>query len=339
MLNLFNFFPVGHGLFYLGSLNDGEYNFVYDCGTESSVDMKMLIHSMRWYIHTDELDFVVLSHLHKDHFSGLKELLSVFKTKKLFLPYLGTSLTARDTILAMTILYSSNGRSDTDSILNDLSIAKWLYSRENIAYFINDNYTDGKIHLSKREETVNWVFDFYARNFPRAKINQLTIDIDNYLISNSFKNIDEVIRKGKINDIKSIYESIFGKGNSLNKTSICLLHYPKEGNRSIRTRCVPGLKPWYFLGDGVTFLTGDAMIDKKMLKSMKIEKTIDVLQVPHHGSKPNWKNVSTLKYRQAVVPCSKYRKHGLPNKYVFSSIPNRKYNEVTESINYPYLII
>jgi len=34
-MNSFKFYPVGQGLFYSGSLFGDNYNFVYDCGTES----------------------------------------------------------------------------------------------------------------------------------------------------------------------------------------------------------------------------------------------------------------------------------------------------------------
>lgn len=73
IMNQFKFHSVGQGLFYTGSLANGNYNFVYDCGTESE----------QWYLdncikdYTREIrgfnnekaiiDFVVISHLHKDH--------------------------------------------------------------------------------------------------------------------------------------------------------------------------------------------------------------------------------------------------------------------------------
>ena len=75
-MNSFKFYPVGQGLFYSGSLFGGAYHFVYDCGTESL--QKYLNNAINSYTQelrrtTDEaiIEFVVISHLHEDHFSGL----------------------------------------------------------------------------------------------------------------------------------------------------------------------------------------------------------------------------------------------------------------------------
>ena len=38
-MNDFYFWPVGQGLFYTEYLQNGKFNFVYDCGTENKEDL------------------------------------------------------------------------------------------------------------------------------------------------------------------------------------------------------------------------------------------------------------------------------------------------------------
>lgn len=218
-----------------------------------------------------------------------------------------------------------------------LNIAKSIYEREEASFIINDNSSHSSFSVASIDQH-EWIFKFFSKSYPFFKLNLLGIKINAFLKSNSFAEVEDAIKNGKIHDIKQIYESIFGKNNKLNKTSICLLHYPKKGSRIIFRRSVVGLKTHFHLGDGVTLLTGDAMITKKELLEMNIDKTIDVFQVPHHGSKSNWKNVSSLLYFDAVLSCSNLRRHRLPNKDVIKSIDFDKYNECNESSDFLYTI-
>ena len=88
-MNHFKFHPVGQGLFYTGQLIGGRYNFVYDCGTENKCSyMSDAIDHFVDKIYTrddkvPDIDFVVISHLHRDHFSGLPELAQRTKIKRI----------------------------------------------------------------------------------------------------------------------------------------------------------------------------------------------------------------------------------------------------------------
>ena len=62
------FVPVGQGAFYLEKFEIGEekFNIVYDCGTSTeTVNIKSKIRS--YFKKNEEIDYVVISHLHKDH--------------------------------------------------------------------------------------------------------------------------------------------------------------------------------------------------------------------------------------------------------------------------------
>ena len=103
MINHFTFHPVGQGLFYSGCLNHGEYTFVYDCGVKPKNSyLKNEINQFAKYHKT--VDFVLLSHLHEDHFSGIIDLCLQCHVKKLYLPYLGHDHNVIALILANTLL-------------------------------------------------------------------------------------------------------------------------------------------------------------------------------------------------------------------------------------------
>lgn len=92
MKGYFTFHPVGHGQFYTGRIiNDNtneEINFIYDIGTsktESIINKEVTKYCKK----PKKVDFVILSHLHKDHINGIYCLLnSGIKVDSIIMPYL-----------------------------------------------------------------------------------------------------------------------------------------------------------------------------------------------------------------------------------------------------------
>lgn len=82
------FHPVGQGLFYSCSLsnNNNQANIVFDCGSDKidSVNREVTAYKKE----VQEIDLLILSHLHYDHVSGLDELLNGTTVKTVVLPYL-----------------------------------------------------------------------------------------------------------------------------------------------------------------------------------------------------------------------------------------------------------
>lgn len=95
MKGYFTFHPVGHGQFYTGRIiNDNtkeEINFIYDIGTlktESIINKEVTKYCKK----TKKVDFVILSHLHKDHINGIYCLLnSGIKVDSIIMPFLNPS--------------------------------------------------------------------------------------------------------------------------------------------------------------------------------------------------------------------------------------------------------
>lgn len=92
MIRSFN--PVGQGAFYTEkfSLNGEEYNFVFDCGSNTSINKSS---GMGSYLEMEidgvfdigeEIEAVFISHCDTDHINGLDRLLRTRHVKKLFMP-------------------------------------------------------------------------------------------------------------------------------------------------------------------------------------------------------------------------------------------------------------
>lgn len=93
-MNKFVFHPVGQGLFYTGQLGcdyfyhrDSRYNFIFDCGSSSGDGF--LCSTIDGYaagLNGRDIDLCVISHLHRDHYNGLKYLLRLqnIRIKKIF---------------------------------------------------------------------------------------------------------------------------------------------------------------------------------------------------------------------------------------------------------------
>lgn len=135
-MNSFKFHPVGQGLFYTGSLAHKTFNFVYDCGTESK--QHYLLSSIESHIkeiqgdalNKPQIDFVVVSHLHKDHYSGLLDLARKTNIRQVYLPYLGNDKNFISLVLAYTIWGYERPTINDDSLYSLFYFMCGLYGVE-----------------------------------------------------------------------------------------------------------------------------------------------------------------------------------------------------------------
>lgn len=347
-MNQFKFHSVGQGLFYTGSLANGRYNFVYDCGTESG--KQYIQRAIEEYVEEirdfdgvkPTIDFVVISHLHADHFNGLYELSKQVNIKKVYLPYLGEDLLVKKVVLYNELVLNSREENNIEPARSAYNFATRLYTTEvgvfeNIESieFLGKNAEsfdeEGFCYSSKEESYLQrgkeyWRFVFVNKTISLAQQQKLGQAIANKKeVLGGSLSCDE-IKKESIKELAEVYRETFG--NNQNITSTLLYHYPvhlrsfglKGGNR---TCCLCNSLCGGFHYRARTLLTGDAEFTQQFINELEnlfeksiIYKYVDVLQIPHHGAKKNWESLQKTQIRSKcyVISFGLWNKYGHPYK-------------------------
>ena len=250
--NFFRFYPVGQGLFYYGSINDGEITFVYDCGTSSDfgrlkdfIDELSVERHMK-FGYNKPLDFVVISHFHRDHINGLPYLRTKIGYEKIYVPYIHEKFEYVEAYIRGSLSKDKN-----DNLNNDL----FSSIINNDFYYINKK----KTNMLKYKI---WNFDFLFKPINKRKLDYFIKTLKKEGIMD--KNLN--IKCGFEDELENIYKTVFGY-EDINDTSLMMVHYPE--NFGITKKGNPKLNETKVNFDGrkskniqpYTFLTGDANFD------------------------------------------------------------------------------
>ena len=345
-MNYFEFHPVGQGLFYTGSILKNHYNFVYDCGSvtggdyldkaiEKYVDFMTKKHS--------KINFINISHLHRDHFNGLKKLCENIKVDRIYLPYLGNHQNVLNISLASQIFQGSQDRQQDTELFyfaaslydvndnNELSRSEFLFETEIEYIGIDGEITEksGRLYTRKSscvedKEKPYWRFEFLNNRISDDKLLELEtkikekIDDYNQRFQKSFHTVIDFVRAGDIEYLQQIYIDVFGQGNPQNLTSTVLVHYPEKNmcnlplysHKEIISE-LPCIDDYALYGGNpkcnsdITILTGDAKFDSYTnyaINSILRDESKCILQVPHHGSYPNWHAIDG----NVISKCTKF---------------------------------
>lgn len=396
-MNHFEFHPVGQGLFYTGSLMHDTYHFVFDCGTENKqyyvndcVDN--YVNSFSYDKEKPDIEFVVISHLHKDHFSGLMYLLQKAQVNKIYLPYLGDNKNFIRSTLALSIFQEQNDLGIEDNVQNNIRLYYFmcgLYGvdesrdfnryQELVVYIRNDkkfNENRNVVYMTEKfyvgyKNNPYWQFNLIQSCAYGEQLNLLYEQLKGFFDKFKMRDLIRIFlyNKSALKELKGIYESIFGKGNALNLTSILLVHFPlyanavsicpyNDGlyrfekfikNNYYYSHCCCDINDYFYSrvanNNVVSILTGDAMVDSIIsseINSIKGKRENLILQVPHHGSKDNWDAIlnNKIEAKIYVVPFGYGNRHKLPSSYTIDSIikDNREFFCVNQKDKYLYLI-
>lgn len=371
-MNKFVFRSVGQGLFYTGSLLNGSYNFVYDCGNDNQKILNKEIQIYQDEINNNckkkpQVDFVVISHLHKDHYSGLFELVKKFHVRKIYLPYLSCSKDVLRLYLYYDLFIDNQQSENLQENLITYRLIASLYRLDDNNFY--REYIDeiDPIEESKKAEyydnnNVYWKFKFIYNKFDSNKVDLVNEKCRVFLKKSHCNSMEEFIEQNRknIDLIAKAYKEVFGEENELNNTSIVLLHYPAEEknylsycnfNNFVHRRflcyehriccCCMQERP----SDATTLLTGDIIFNKtianELLRDIK-DRTVSVLQVPHHGSKENWEafcqhNINSVIY---IIPFGYGNKHKHPSKKVINDLihNNEEFYCATQNQGFVYYI-
>lgn len=365
-MNRFLFHSVGQGLFYSGHLYGDSYNFVYDCG--SSSNSKHINFAIDNLTASKVIDFVVISHLHADHFSGLKRLFGKYIIRKIYLPYLGYD---NKNLIKFLVAYSLFSKTSSMKEVNDdqiLEESKTTYKFINGLYGLGDSIekdyqvefpgsdseivdknNNGKI-LSKKTFSdplynKHWEWIMFNLRQPDAYLKSLNDKIDGLLKDHGVSDVDELIFNNRIQDITKIYNDVF-KNNKidLNLTSTILIHLPVNPMKlyySFNDYCCSCCSCYqrnpFFSKTPITILTGDVCFDSKLLKEVSnVIKSQDlsetIFQVPHHGSKKNWDSLTKYYkfiFNHYVIPFGLNNKYHHPHKDVITELSTCKAKAVS----------
>lgn len=255
----FTFHGVGQGLFYSGKIHN--FNFIYDCGSESKA--KYLNDSIERYAleNSNQINLLIISHFHLDHISGIFKLIQNHRIENLVMPYF---------IPAERLLIASNNPSRDQKykkFLSDpigfclkqknirrITILRGSESKKNIQEHLENDNTenlnfgllgrnkDFENLIKENEPNVNlqrvliressqwlgfkklWGFKFFNSPINKSKYNLLKKRLTKIKIEKPINIISKIHNdKIKLKKIKKIYALV---KPDLNDTSLVLLHKP-----------------------------------------------------------------------------------------------------------------
>lgn len=144
---IFKFHPIGQGCFYTGKIvlnntNHIEFNFVYDCGTDSKMSfLENEIDIYKASLSKKTIDLLIISHFDQDHVNGIIRLLSGIKCERLIIPYYNPI----ERLLVFTTLLESD-----DEYIQML--------QSPINFFSNDRFNIEEIIIIGSPEDENGIF-------------------------------------------------------------------------------------------------------------------------------------------------------------------------------------
>lgn len=326
------------------------FSFVYDCGTASAkrfleeeiADYKLLLPTAN---RQKTLDLLVVSHLHDDHISGLESLLQDVEVGTVVMPYVndGMKLLAQlesdgsteflRTFYADPVAWFVSkgvrrilllGSEEADDHLN----APESGARAELES--DDFYVDGGILRLERDKkttiaylrnkaalraaSFGWTFVF--ENLPGAsgraeRYREIVAEFQEEKLAA----LDGILKSRRLsNELKRRLKHVFEGEDAINRTSVLLLHGPKEMSGERYVSLAAGSWHSSFFDCCGTLLTGD--ISLKGGEQLEMLSPADpgcclILQYPHHGAG----NHNTIHYFRGLKPTICLISYGLTNRY------------------------
>lgn len=275
------FYPVGQGCFYSERIttDNDEKTIVYDCGSINTEHLQNEI------IQSDlaQIDYLVLSHFHRDHINGIEKLLKKkCEVKNVIIPkidaldvafYLGTGNTIENVMIDPNAYFGVNTNiirvtiSDEPTVLEENSVVPSTISHSTTLPIING--------LSKGIGL--WFLRFYVD--PIVFLGKPLVKGDRDIID-GIKDITDY-KKNK----KALIEAYKKLSNrDVNLTTMSMASFPSDE-----------LWPFYHCNhryavsvmNGDTLLNTDVRIEKYIKHYIELNKFMIDFYIPHHGSHKN----------------------------------------------------
>lgn len=345
------FYPVGQGAFYSEVFNDDagfQCAVVYDCGTETAEKDFLAVGGKKLNDQISDfatsfssrkrfLDFLFISHLHADHVNGISDLIRQLPPKKIVLPMLPQNMILVSRI-ANLVRYGDSAI-EADELIQSLYYAERSdvigvspaeQDEEKIESKVLYPLTPSSILDSGSALNVGvdsfWryrPFNSIALKDPRVpvllnevrKIPGVLID-DALDLRNALDHLEE---------LKGAYKTAMRNAND-NLYTLVVESEPLSGiadkDKLYDSHCV-------YFGD---FEPHDDTWNR-FLAVINDYDQVGTIQVPHHGSKSNWrKDILSANAKLAIISSGSSNRYHHPNYWVTEEIRlrNVKFNVTSE---------
>lgn len=269
-----SFYAIGQGCFYSEQIyfNSEIKTIVYDCGSlETDRLEKEILQSG-----LGKIDYLVISHFHKDHINGIEKLKDIFEIKNVIIPkidaldvafYLGSGNTIENILINPTNFWG-----DTNIYtINPNNEGQELVTTKNLPTDINHG---SKFPILEVDKHVIWILKFYVDK--RVFLNNRWTKVEKQLIDDINTITDYESNKEKL---KEAYRKLSNK--DVNLTSMSMISSPN-------------INHWFYSDDSsVSFMNGDLLLNsedkiKAIVKHFADFGNLKIdLHIPHHGSHKN----------------------------------------------------
>lgn len=237
------FWPVGHGAFYTERFfNHGDNNVftaIYDCGGKDQAVVQRIIDQI--ILHDNHVDYLFISHFHRDHINGLRYLLTKAQVGHIVIPQI------EETRLVESYIYNAITATDINDVNDDAQffIRRQLYTRdlqvesiievesiteEDINQESNRNGrsqyipSGHPIYIPANSHAPYWIYipvnidyDKTKRQKLTAALNKICTDCAEKPIIESgvinWNSIDAILNK-KMKEVKDAYKQVFQSHNA-----------------------------------------------------------------------------------------------------------------------------
>lgn len=333
--------PVGQGTFYteVFKKDDGtSFTVVYDCGTETdSSVLDTQINEFRKGI--SQIDLLFISHFHKDHISGLDKLLEGISVIKTVIPMLPAHIVTLARVQNL-LQYKRKEALAKDAIIEEIYLSDEIPERFGKVIVVEPfDYSDlseeekGSVQgLGERAKSGSCI-DGFESLWEYVPFNSVSIsdkravyflhglkDIAGALDDDGNLNVSRIIR-GCRTKVRALYKKVM-KGADDNLYTMTLESRPSE-------RLAEGSDPGVVrearcLYTGDFDSVGDFMLWSRFC-SVYDYKAIGTVQIPHHGSKYNWRQeFLNGEPRRFFISVGTTNTHHHPDFWVFKDVRDAK---------------
>ncbi|WP_211823804.1 hypothetical protein [Proteus terrae] len=354
------FHSIGQGAFYTEEFDN--FTFVYDCGTETvgvdvhgkSTNSKERINTyvMDYFESKKIINFLFISHFHKDHINGLECLLSNYNVKHIFIP----QYDIYERVIELININNENTHDeieininlfDNELILEPIKTIKAISTDIKVT-LVKHDYGDNTIDDDTSDYEVspdnylnsgellsspipNWIFipinyknKFRSRVFSE-ELKKLNIE---------FRNTDDFVKswgdKDKRRNIISIFKGLSSKvnensmvvysGSSINNYSFGYINHISLTGKEIEEsrinfeRNILGMNEsgCIYFGDYEAKNKGALELIKNRLK--EYYNSVCTIQIPHHGSFENYsKDINERRNIYSVISYGEKNRHKHPS--------------------------